>query len=561
MKTPLSGYQASWFRSDLLAGISVAAVALPIAMAYAHLAGVPPVYGLYASLLPLVAYALLGSSRQLIIAPDAATCAIVASVVAPLAGRDVVRYVSLSAALAIVCGIYCIAAGLAGLGFLTNFLSRPILTGYLNGIAIWIITGQLGGLFGFQMEPTGFFRLVWQFFWKLGETHWPTLAVGLTTLALLLLLRQFAPKVPGPLAAMLLGIVCSEVFGFSKYGIKLLGVIPAGLPALTVPAISASDWSHVAVGAAGLALISYTSAMVTARGFAAKNHYEIDPNREFIALGVADIGSGILQGFAVSGADSRTAMNDSAGGKTQVTGLVASAMLALTLLFFTGMLKSLPMAVLAAVLVMAAVGLFDVRGLVTLFRVSPQEFLVCIITLLGVITVGVMQGVVVAIAVAGVLMVARNSRPHTAVLGRIPGTNVFLDIATHPEAETFPGLFIYRLDATLVFFNADHFRECARTAVRQAPGPIRYFLLDAETIPYVDITGAASLNELCDNLKDEGIALAVAEAKAPVRTMLDKTGLTARIGPGRMFFSIESAIEALLKPTAEAAPIHAKDLR
>jgi high affinity sulfate transporter 1 len=559
VKTPLSGYQKSWFRSDLLAGISVAAVALPIAIAYAHLAGVPPVYGLYASLLPLVAYALLGSSRQLIIAPDAATCAIVASVVTPLAGHGMVRYISLSAALSIIGGIYCIAAGLAGLGFLTNFLARPILTGYLNGIAIWIITGQLGGLFGFQMEPTGFFRLVWQFFLKLGETHWPTMAVGLSTLALLVLLRQFAPKVPGPLVAMVLGIVCSEVFAFARYGIKVLGMIPAGLPALTVPAISASDWGHVAVGAAGLALISYTSAMVTARGFAVKNGYDIDSNREFIALGAADIASGILQGFAVSGADSRTAMNDSAGGKTQVTGLVTSAVLALTLLFLTGALRSLPMAVLAAVLVMAAVGLFDLRGLATLLRVSPPEFLLCIITLLGVITVGVLQGVVVAIAVAGVLMVARNSRPNTAVLGRIPGTNAFLDIATHPEVETFPGLFIFRFDATLVFFNADHFRECARTAVSKAPGPTRYFLLDAETIPYLDTTGAASLNELCDNLEDEGIAIAIAAAKAPVRDMLDKTGLAARIGPDRMFHTVELAVEALLKAPVEAATISAKE--
>jgi SulP family sulfate permease len=243
-------------------------------------------------------------------------------------------------------------------------------------------------------------------------------------------------------------------------------------------------------------------------------------------------------------------MNDSAGGKTQVTGLVTSAVLALTLLFLTGALRSLPMAVLAAVLVMAAVGLFDLRGLATLLRVSPPEFLVCIITLLGVITVGVLQGVVVAIAVAGVLMVARNSRPNTAVLGRIPGTNAFLDIATHPKVETFPGLFIFRFDATLVFFNADYFRECARTAVRGAPGPIRYFLLDAETIPYLDTTGAASLGELCDNLEDEGIAIAIAAAKAPVRDMLDKTGLAARIGPDRMFHTVELAVEALLKAPA-----------
>jgi MFS superfamily sulfate permease-like transporter len=332
----LSGYEKKWFRSDLLAGVSVAAVALPIAIAYSQLAGVPPVHGLYASLLPLVAYALLGSSRQLIIAPDAATCAIVAAIVAPLAGQDPARYLSLTAALALIAGVYCIGAGFAGLGFLTNFLARPILTGYINGIAICIITGQLGALFGFSMRPAGFFRLLWQFFSKLGETHLPTLAIGLTTLALLLLLARLASKVPGPLVAVVLGIACSAVFGFAAYGVKLLGKIPAGLPALTIPSIGRNDWEPLALGAAGLALISYNSAMVTARGFAAKNRYDIDPNREFIALGVANIGAGILQGFAVSGADSRTAVNDSMGGKSQVTGLVTAAVLALTLLFLTG---------------------------------------------------------------------------------------------------------------------------------------------------------------------------------------------------------------------------------
>jgi len=545
----LSGYQKDWLRYDLLAGVSVAAVALPIAIAYGQLAGVPPVYGLYSSLLPLLAYALLGSSRQLIIAPDAASCAIVATVVAPLAGHDLARYLSLMAALAIITGVFCIAAGLARLGFLTNFLARPILTGYLNGIAIWIITGQLGALFGFSLAPAGFFRLMWQFFSKLGETHGPTLAVGLTTLALLLLLGRLAPKVPGPLVAAVIGIACSAVFGFAKYGVRLLGNIPAGLPAITIPAIAGSDWQHLVIGAAGLALISYTSAMVTARGFASKNRYDIDSNREFIALGVADIGAGILQGFAVSGADSRTAMNDSVGGKSQVTGLVTAAVLVLTLLFLTGPLSWLPMAVLSAILIKAAMGLFDLHSLASLRRVSPQEFRLCLITLLGAITVGVLQGVLVAVGVAIVQLLVRASRPHDAVLGRIPGTSAFLDTTTHPEAEKFPGMVIYRFDSSLVFFNADHFRARVRTLVREAPAPVRCLLLDAETIPYLDTTGAASMDQLRSDLKDEGIAMALAAAKSPVRTMLDRTGLAGRIGSDRMFPTVASAVEALSRAT------------
>jgi len=542
---PLSGYQKSWLPRDLVAGVSVAAVAVPIAIAYAHLAGVPPVYGLYASLLPLVAYALLGSSPQLIIAPDGATCALVAAVVAPLAANDPARYVTLTSALAIIGGIFCIAAGFGGLGFLTNFLARPILTGYLNGIAIWIISGQLGTLFGLNLESAWFFRLIWRFLGKLGETHLPSLVVGLATLGLLLALARFAPKVPGPLVAMVAGIACSTVFDFAGHGVKMLGLIPAGLPVPAIPSLSASDWQSLIAGAAGLALISYASAMVTARGFATKNHYTIDANREFIALGVADIGAGLLQGFAVSGADSRTAMNDSAGGKSQVTGLVTAVMLALTLMFLTGPLSGLPMPVLAAVLIKAAIGLFDIKGLATLRRVSPKEFLLCMITLLGVITAGVLQGVLVAIAVAILLLLAKTSRPHDAVLGRIPGTGTYLDTATHPEAESVPGLLIYRFDAGLLFHNADHFKSRVLELIRSAATPVRNLVVDAETMPLLDTTGAATLDELHGELERQGIGMAVAAAKNDVSAMLARSGFIAQVGPDRIFAAVEPAVQAL----------------
>jgi high affinity sulfate transporter 1 len=546
----LPGYPKEWLRYDLVAGLAVAAVALPVAISYSQLAGVPAVYGLYASLLSLVAYAIFGSSRQLIVAPDAATCAIVAAIAAPLAGQDPVRYLSLTAALAMIAGVFCIVAGLARLGFLTNFLARPILTGYLNGIAISIIAGQLGTLFGFSLAPAGFFRLLWQFLSKLGETHGPTLAVGVTTLALLVLLARLLPKVPGPLVAVVIGIAGSTVFGLGEHGVRLLGEIPAGLPSFMIPALAASDWVPLAMGAVGLALISYNSAMVTARGFAAKNRYDLDVNQEFIALGVANIGAGALQGFAISGADSRTAVNDSVGGKSQVTGLVAAAVLALTLLFLTKPLHWLPMAVLSAVLIKAATGLFDLHSLTYLRRVSPPEFRLCLITLLGVITVGVLPGVVVAVGLAIVQLLIKASMPHDAVLGRIPGTGIYTDAGTHPTAESFPGLVIYRFDSSLVFFNADHFKARVKTVIREASTPVRYLLLDAETMPYLDTTGAASLGQVCSDLKAEGIGVAVAAAKSPVRTMLDRTGLAGRIGLERMFPTVELAVEALTRATA-----------
>ena len=540
----IRSYDRSWFRYDVVAGISVAAVAVPVAIAYSQLAGVPPVHGLYASILPLILYAFFGSSRQLIMAPDAATCAIVAATVMPLAGQDPARYISLTMALAIITGVFCIVAGVARLGFLTNFLARPILTGYLNGIALSIISGQLGRLFGFSLESTGFFRLLIEFAAKLGKTHLLTLGFGLATFILLRLLKHLAPKIPAPLVAVVLGIVASSAFNLGERGVALLGTIPPGLPPLIIPNVGMNDLGPLALGAVGLALISFNSAMVTARSFAVKNRYEIDSNQEFIALGVADIGAGLLQGFAVSGADSRTAVNDSVGGKSQITSLVAAGLLILVLLFFTTPLALLPIAVLSAVLINAALGLFDLQGLRTLRRISPQEFRLSIVTLLGVITIGVLPGVLVAVGLAILQLLARASHPHDALLGRIPGVDGFHDIQGRPEAETFPGLMIYRFDSSLLFFNADYFKARVRMVTEQAKTELRCFLLDAESMPLIDSTGAASLEEVRNELAEKGVVFTMAEAKGPLRVMLDRTGLTQQIGSARFFPTLTSAVEA-----------------
>lgn len=541
----LSRYDRSWLRYDLVAGVSVAAVAVPVAIAYSQLAGLPPVYGLYASILPLVAYALFGTSRQLIMAPDAATCAMVAAVVAPLAGADMARYVPLTMALTLITGVFCVLAGLAGLGFLTNFLSRPILTGYLNGIALAIIASQLGKLLGFPVKPTGFFRTLWEVGSRIGETHPLTLFVGAAAFVTLRLLRRLGPKVPGPLVVVVLGIAASAFYGLGQRGVALVGAIPPGLPKLTVPRVATADLEPLVLGAAGIALISFNSAMVTARGFATRNRYELDANREFIALGVADVGAGLLQGFAVSGADSRTAVNDSVGGKSQLTGLVAAGLLVVTLLFLTVPLASLPVAVLSAGLVSAAIGLFDLEGLARLRRISVKEFRVSVVTLLGVISVGVLEGVLVAVAVAIVQLLARGSRPHDAVLGRLPGTDGYHDVTVHPEAEPVPGFLIFRFDGPLLFFNADRFKSRVR-AVLDAAGPgVHTFVLDAETIPGIDTTGATALAEVCEELAARGVVTAVAEAKSPVRDMLEKTGFTRQIGADKVFLTLDSAIAKL----------------
>ncbi len=537
----MAQYDRSWFRMDLVAGLSVAAVAVPTAIAYAQLAGVPPANGLYASILPLVTYAFFGTSRQLIVAPDAATCAVVATIVLPLAAGDPNRIIPLTMILTMITGVFCIVAGLARLGFLTNFLARPILIGYLNGIALSIISGQLGRLFGFSVEPAGFFRLLIDFVVKLGQTHGLTLAIGLAAFILLRLLKHVAPKLPGPLVAMALGIAASSFFNLGQHGVSVLGSIPAGLPGLLIPELGGADLGHLMFGAAGLALISFNSGMVTARGFAVKNRYEIDSNQEFIALGVADLGAGLMQGFAVSGADSRTAVNDSMGGKSQVTSLVTAGLLVLVLLFLTSPLALLPIAILAAVLINAALGLFDLKYLRKLRSVSHQEFRLSLVASLGVITLGVLPGVVIAVGLAILQLLVKASKPHDAVLGRMANADGFYSINNHPQAETLPGLMIYRFESSLLFFNSDFFKSRVRALVKDARPRPRYFLLDAESIPYMDTTGVASLEDVVDDLSGLGIPFAVVQARGQVRLMLERTGLKQKIGERNFFSTLENA--------------------
>jgi high affinity sulfate transporter 1 len=541
----LARYERAWFRLDLVAGVSVAAVAVPIAIALAPLAGVPAVHGLYASILPLVVYAFFGTSPQLIIAPDPATCVMVATIVMPLAGGDPNRIIPLTMVLTMLTGTFCIVAGLARLGFLTNFLARPILVGYLNGVALSIIVGQLGSLFGFLVEPVGFFRLLINFFATLGQTHKLTLATGLAAFVLLRLLMYLAPKIPAPLVVMALGIAASSFFSLGQHGVELLGSIPAGLPALLIPNIAGEQWGSLVLGAAGLALVSFNSGMVTARGFAVRNRYDIDSNQEFIALGVADLGAGLMQGFAVSGADSRTAVNDSIGGKTQVTGLVAAGLIVLVLLFLTAPLALLPITVLAAVLVNAVLGLFDLNYLTKLWRVSRQELFLSMAASLGVITVGVLPGVVIAVGLAMLQLVAKTSKPPDALLGRVPGAGGFQDIEHYPQAETQPGLMIYRFEASLLFFNSDFFKARVRAFVKAANPRPRLFLLDAGTMPYLDTTGAACLEEVVDELSAQGIGFAVVRARGQVDQMLERTGLKLKIGERNFFSKLETAVSDL----------------
>jgi len=444
------GYRREWLRSDLVAGLSVAAVALPIGIAYSQLAGFPPVIGIYSSILPPVAYAFFGSSRQLIVNPDAAACAIVAATVAPLAAGDPSRYLDLSIILTFLMGLLCIAGGIAGLGVIADFLSRPILTGYLNGIALSIIVGQLGALLGFEVASGGFFCTLAAVVSRLSETHIATFVVGLSLFVLLRALKQLSPKVPAPLAAAALGIGAVYALGLDGQGVAVVGAVPAGFPSPLISPVSTSEVWPLFFGACGIVLVSFCSMMTTARGFAAKNGYAIDVNRDMIALGVSDLASGFNRGFVVSGADSRTVVADSAGGKSQVTFLVAAATMAAVLLFLTTPLAYLPTAALAAILVPSAMGLFDVDSLRRYYRVSRPEFGLSMVAMLGVMTVGVLPGVLIAVGLALLKLLRLASRPHDAILGVVRENDDVYGAVEEEGGKIIPGLIIYRFDVPSV---------------------------------------------------------------------------------------------------------------
>ncbi len=540
---PFANYQRDWFRHDLIAGISVAAVALPTAIAYAQLIGMEPVTGLYTAIPVLLVYALFGTSRHLIVNPDAATCAMIAAALAPLASNDGEVLLSLSVVLAIFAGLLCFIAGFLRLGFLADFLSRPILVGFLNGVAISIFLHQIGKVFGFPMESHGIIASSIEFVRKIPETHWPTLAVGLLTIAVMLASKRLLPRWPGPLLAAVAAVAVVKALDLEAAGVAVVGDVPAGLPRLRWPTCDPQFLQPLFGGALGVALVSFCNAMVVARSFAAKHNYEVDPDRELFALGASQLAAGLCQGFAVSGADSRTAMNHTMGGKSQMAGLVAAAVMIVVLLFLTGPLSYLPTAALGGVLIVAAIGLFDVASLRRLWRVSRAEFSVAIVTMLGVIALDVLQGILLAVAVALLLLLKRSARPPDAVVGRVPGMKGFHDLAHHPDAVTTPGLLLYRFGAALVFFNATYFRNRV-LELAAAQSDLKQVVIDGTTINTIDSTGADTLDALARDLSRQGVRLALAGFRTEATNLLERTSVTATIGADSVYETLKEAMTA-----------------
>jgi high affinity sulfate transporter 1 len=526
----------------LTAGLAIAAVALPIGVAYPAIAGLPPEVGLYASILSLLGYAIFGSSRQLIVGPDAATLTILGASLSQVAaaGAEQQRIIA-AAAFAVAVGIVCLLAGVLRLGFLANFLSRPILTGYLCGISLTLLVGQIGRLTAVTLQSKGLLRPLIELSGKLAQIHAPTLLLGLGTFLLLRLLRWWSPRSPGPLIAVVLGILLSYVFNLELAGISLVGKVPAMLPSLSLPMPQGVDLGDLVQDALGIFVVSFGSGIITARSFGARNRYRVDPNRELFGFGAANIASGLFGGFPVTGADSRTAINDAVGGRTQVAGLVAAAALICVLVALTDVMKYLPVAVLGAVIASAALDLFDAEGLRRLWQTSHIEFLFALIAMLGVIGFGVLGGVLIAIVATAVYLLARVSHPRDALLGRIPGQDLFYKLHREPRAKAVPGLAVYLVEGSLVFFNVDYVKDRVSWIVDRLPPSTRWFILDAGAVTTIDSTAAAMLGEINEEFSRRDLRLGLANLHAQPRALLSRSGLLASIGFGMLFARVEDA--------------------
>jgi high affinity sulfate transporter 1 len=553
----LSSYQPQWLSRDVIAGLSVAAVQVPTAIAYANMAGFPPQVGLYASMLPVLIYALFGSSRQLIVGPDAATCALVAAALLPLAQNDVTQYIKLSAALSIMAGALMVVGGIAGLGFIVNFFARPILIGFLTGIAISIITGQLGKFVGMTIASRDFVPSLVELLRRLNEVHGHSLAVGLGTLALLIVMKRLIPRAPLSLIALLAAGIGVFFLGWAQDGIKLVGAVPSGLPKLAVPGVGYSAVQNIFMDAAGLVIVSFTSGMLTARSFATRNRYEIDADREMRAMGLANIASGLTGGFAISGADSRTAVNDASGGKTRLVSVVAALATAAVVLFLSEPLSQLPLAALAGVLIFSAWGLIDITGLRRLWKIDRFEFFLSILTMLGVLSIGVLPGVVFAIVLALLHVLVKIYHPAETILGILPDMPGYNDVSRSDKATQIPGVIICRFEAPLLFFNADRFKNRLLSLVDKANPRPRWFVLSAEAITQLDTTGAAALDEFCAELKSRNVQLVLARPKLYMHRYGQPLNLGKKIGAENVFLTIESAVESI--QLRESNPLKAEN--
>jgi SulP family sulfate permease len=539
----LRDYRREWVGADLLAGVSVCVVMIPSVIAYAGLMGLPPQHGLYAALVPLLVYPFFGSSRQVIVGPDIAISLLIASAIVPLAAGDPSHAAVLAATVAVLSGLLLLLGAWAKIGAVADFLSKPVLVGYMSGAALILVASQLDKLFRIQLEHNDFFPRLAELAGKLHLAHGPTLFFGLGLLAVIFGLRRLTPRVPPALVVVVVAIAASLALGLEARGVAVIGAFPRGLPGFAFPA---ADWREIHTllpAAVGIALLTYTEAILLARAFAAKNGYEVNPNQELIALGVADVCTGLFQGFSVTGSQARTTINDSAGGKTQVASLVAAATLILFLVFLTPLIARLPVVALAALLIYGGSTLVEFDVMVRIYRFYPRSAVLAALTTLGVLAVGVVPGILVGVALSLLALIDRVSNPPDAVLRIVPGEG-FHDLGEGAAGETIPGFIAYRFYAPLLFSNASHFVERVRQLVAASPTPVRWFLVDAQAITDIDITAAEALHALNQELHQQGIALKFAHTNRPLRLVLERIGFTSEIGRESIFHAVHEAAQA-----------------
>lgn len=540
----LRAYQRRWLRADILAGITVTAYLVPQCLAYSELAGASPVTGLWVAVFAMVVYALLGTSRQLSVGPESATAIMVTAAVAPLAAGDPSRYLALSTGLAVIVGLMCLAAWAVRLGFVADLLSQPILIGYMAGVAVIMIVSQLGTITGIGVTTSGPLGRIVEIVGRLDEIQPVTLTLGGAVTVFLIVLRRLKPLAPGTLIAVVGAGLIVWALGLEAQGVAIVGPVPSGLPVPTLPAISIGDITALLGSAAAITFVAYSDVALTGRAFAARTGEQIDPNQEFLALGAANVVAGLTGGYALSASGSRTAIIDAMRAHSQVAGLVSAVAVMGVVLLAPGLIALIPQAALGGVVIYAALRLIDVRGVIRLGRFRSSELGLAVIAFVGVIAFGVLAGILVAVGLSVLELFARVARPPASVLGRVPGLAGLHNVEDYPDAQTIPGLVVFRYDAPLCFANAQDFRARAIRAVESQQAPVEWFLLNAEAIVELDLTAAEAFEQLLANLSSRNIVFAMARVKQDLRAQLHKGGLLAVIDQERMYPTLPVAVEA-----------------
>jgi high affinity sulfate transporter 1 len=548
----LRDYEAAWLRHDIVAGLVLTTMLVPVGIAYAVASGLPGIHGLYATIIALLAYALFGPSRILVLGPDSSLAAVILAVVLPLSGGDPMRAVALAGMMAIVSGTVCILAGVARLGFVTELLSKPIRYGYMNGIAVTVLISQLPKIFGFSIDGDGPLRNLWVIATAVLETraNWAAFGVGIASLALILLLKG-SKRVPGILVAVVgATLVVGGLDLDVRAGVAVLGSLPQGLPAFAIPWLGYADIGPVLVGGLAVALVSFADTSVLSRAYAARTRSYVDPNQEMVGLGAANLAAGFFQGFPISSSSSRTPVAEAAGARTQLTGVVGALSVAALLLVAPDLLRHLPSSALAAVVIASAIGLIEVTDLRRIYRIQRWEFWLSIVCTVGVAVLGAIPGIGLAIVIAVIEFLWDGWRPHSAVLGRAEGLKGYHDITRHPDARLIPGLVLFRWDAPLFFANAELFHQRALAAVAASPTPVRWLVVTAEPVTSVDVTAADVLADLDETLHAAGIELCFAAMKGPVKDKLKRFGMFARLGEENFFPTVGAAVSGYLRTHA-----------